>query len=73
MDNFLQQLGTDHNVSAPYDWQSNEKLEVFHKYFKPTLRKLFENNLDNWDRFVNQVLVSYHVKPHLTLMKWHSY
>ena len=36
----LQQLGIDCIFSAPYHPQSNGKLEVFHKYLKPTLKKL---------------------------------
>ena len=39
MDHVLQQLGIDWIFSAPYHPQSNEKLEVFHKYLKPTLKK----------------------------------
>ena len=62
----LQQLGIDCIFSAPYHPQSNGKLEVFHKYLKPTLKKLFEKDLDNWDKYINQVLASYHVTPHIT-------
>ena len=51
--------------SAPYHPQSNGKLEVFHKYFKPTLKKLCEKDPDNWDKYINQILASYHVTPHL--------
>ena len=40
MDQVCQQLSTNHIFSAPYHPQSNGKLEVFHKYLKPTLRKL---------------------------------
>ena len=40
MDQALQQLGIDRIFSAPYHPQSNGKLEVFHKYLKPTLKKL---------------------------------
>ena len=40
MDQVLQQLSIDHIFSAPYHPQSNVKLEVFHKYLKPTLKKL---------------------------------
>ena len=40
MDDVLQQLGINHIFSAPYNQQSNGKLEVFHKYLKPTLKKL---------------------------------
>ena len=40
MDNVLQQLGIDCVFSTPYHPQSNGKLEVFHKYLKPTLKKL---------------------------------
>ena len=42
MDQILQQLGIDCIFSAPYQPQSNQKLEVFHKYLKPTLQKLCE-------------------------------
>ena len=43
MDNILQQLGIDHIFSAPYHAKSNGKQEVFHKFLKPTLKKLCEN------------------------------
>ena len=49
MDQVLQQLGIDHIFSAPYHPQSNEKLEVFHKYLTPTLKKLCEKIPMNWD------------------------
>ena len=47
MDNIFKQLGIDHIFSAPYHPPSNEKLEVFHKYLKPTLKKLCENDQNN--------------------------
>ena len=65
MDNVVQQLGIDHIFSAPYHPQSNGKLEFFHKYLKPILKKLFEEDLDNWDKYISQVLARYHVAPHL--------
>ena len=65
MDNVLQQLGIDCIFSAPYHPQGNGKLEVFCKCLKPTLKKLFEKDPDNWDKYINQVLASYHVTPHL--------
>ena len=40
MDKTLQQLSIDQIFSAPYHLQCNGKLEVFHKYLKPTLKKL---------------------------------
>ena len=40
MDQAFQQLGIDHIFSAPYHPQSKGKLEVFHKYLKPTFKKL---------------------------------
>ena len=42
-----------------------EKLEVFHKYLKPTLKKLCEKDPSNWDKYINQILVSYRVTSHL--------
>ena len=66
MDNVLQQLGIDHIFFAPHHPQSNGKLEVYHKYLKPTLKKLCEKDLDNWNKYINQVLASYCVTPHLT-------
>ena len=65
MDSVLQQLGIDLIFSAPYHPQSNGNLEVFHKYLKQTLKKLCLKHPDNWDNYINQVLASYHVTPHL--------
>ena len=39
MEQVVQLLGIDCIFSAPYLPQSNRKLEVFHKYLKPTLKK----------------------------------
>ena len=65
MDQVLQQLGIDRIFSDPYHPQSNGKLEVFHKYLKPTLKKLCENDPMNWDKYINQVLASYRITPNL--------
>ena len=66
MDQVLKQLGIEKIFSAPYHPQSNGKLEVFHKYLKPTLKKLCEKDPSNWDKNTNQVLASYRVTPNLT-------
>ena len=47
MDQVLKQLGIERIFSAPYHPQSNGKLEVFHKYLKPTLKKLCEKDPSN--------------------------
>ena len=39
MDHILTQLCIERIFSAPYHPQRNGKLEVFHKYLKPTLKK----------------------------------
>ena len=65
MDQVLQQLGIDRIFSAPYQPQSNGKLEVFHKYLKPTLKKLCEKDPTNWDKNLNQVLASHRITPNL--------
>ena len=65
MDQALQQLGVDRIFSAPYHPQSNGKLEVFHKYLQPTLKKLCEKDPANWDKYINQVLTSYRITPNL--------
>ena len=65
MDQVLKQLGIERIFSAPYHLQSNGKLEVFHKYLKPTLKKLCEKDPSNWDKNINQVLASYRVTPNL--------
>ena len=59
MDQVLQQLGIDRISSAPYHQQSNGKLEVFHKYLKPLLKKPCKKDPANWDKYLNQVLTSY--------------
>ena len=65
MDQVLKQLGIERIFSAPYHPQSNGKLEVFHRCLKPTLKKLCEKDLSNWDQYLNQVLASYRVTPNL--------
>ena len=65
MDNILWQLGIDHISSSLYYPQNNGKLEGFHKYLKLKLKKLCENDLGNWGQYLNQVIASYHVTPHL--------
>ena len=65
MDQVLQQLGIDQIFTALYCTQSNGKLEVFHKYLKPTLKKLCEKDPSNWDKYINQVPASYRVTPNL--------
>ena len=65
MDQVLQKLGIDRVFSAPYHSQSNGKLEVFHKYLKPTLKKLCQKDPANWDKYLNQVLTSYKITPNL--------
>ena len=65
MDKVLQQLGIECIFSAPYHPQSNGKLEVFHKYLKPTLKKLCEKDPSNWDKYINPVLASCRVTPKL--------
>ena len=65
MDQVLQQLGIERIFSAPYHPQSNGKLEVFHKYLKPTLKKLCKKDPANWDKYLNQVLTSYRIMPNL--------
>ena len=63
LDQVLKQLGI---FSAPYHPQSNRKFEVFHKYLKPTLKKLCKKDLSNWDKYINQVLAIYRATPNLT-------
>ena len=65
MNQVLQQLGIDRIFLAPYHPQSNSKLKVFHKYLKPTLKKLCERDPTNWDKYLNQVLASYRITPNL--------
>ena len=69
MDQFLQQLGINRIFSVPYHPESNGKLEVFHKYLKPTLKKLCEKDPANWDKYLNQVLASYRITPNLATVQ----
>ena len=65
MDQVLKQLGIERIFSTPYHPQSNGKLEVFHKYLIPTLKRSCEKDPSNWDKYNNQVLASYRVTPNL--------
>ena len=69
MDQVLQQLGIDRIFSAPYHPQSNGKLEVFHKYLKPTLKKLCKKDPNNWDKYINLVLTSYRITSNLATLE----
>ena len=71
MDKVLKQLQIERIFSAPYHPQSNRKLEVFLKYLKPTLKKLCEKDLSNWDKYTNQLLASYRVTPNLATAETH--
>ena len=51
--------------STPYNPHSNGKLEIFNRSTSsPHLRSLCENDLDNWDQYLNQVLTSYCIGHH---------
>ena len=65
MDQVLQQLGIDRIFPAPHHPKRNSKLEVFHKYLKPTLKKLCKKDPANWDKYLNQVLTRYRITPNL--------
>ena len=66
LDQVLKQWGIERIFSAPYHPQNNGKFEVFHKYLKPTLKKLCEKDPCNWNKYqVNQVLASNRVTPNL--------
>ena len=73
MDQVLKQLGIETIFSAPYHPQSNGKLEVFHEYLKPTLKKLCERDSSNWDTYISQVLASYRVPPNLATAETPSF
>ena len=69
MDEVLQQLGIHHIFSVPYHPQSNGKFEVFHKYLKPTPKKLCEKDPTIWAKCINQVLASFRVTPNLATVE----
>ena len=73
MDQVLKQSCIDRIFSATYHPQCNGKLKVFHKYLKPTLRKLYEKDPSNWDKYINQVLASYRVTPNFTTAEMSLY
>ena len=64
-DGVTKDLSIERIFSAPYQPQSNEKLETFHKFLKPTLKKMCAEDQDNWDDYVKQILGTYRV-PNLT-------
>ena len=58
-------LGIKRIFSAPYHPQSNGNLETFHKFLKPTLKKMCAEDQDNWDDYIKQVLGTYREVPNL--------
>ena len=73
MDQVLQQLSINHILSAPYHPQSNGKLEVYHKYLKPMLKKLCEKDPTNWNKYLNQVFTNYWAMPNLAMAEMPSF
>ena len=65
MDQVLQKLSIDYIFSVPYHTQSNEKLEVSHKYLKVTLKKDCQKDPANFYKYINQDVTSYRVTPNL--------
>ena len=65
-DKVTKDLGIERIFSAPYHPQSNGKLETFHKFLKPTLKKMRAKDQDNWDDYVKQVLGTYRGVLNLT-------
>ena len=58
-------LGLIEFFSAPYHPRVMENWKFFHKYLKPTLKKLCERDSANWDSYLNQVLASYRITANL--------
>ena len=69
MDQVLRQLSIDHIFYAPYHPQSNGKLEVFHKYLKPTLKKLCKKYPAYSYKYLNQVPASYRMTPNFATVE----
>ena len=65
-DRVMKDLDIERIFSVPYHPQSNGKLETFHKFLKPTLKKMCAEDQDNWDNYVEQVLGTYRGVPNLT-------
>ena len=68
-DKVTKDLGIERIFSVPYHPQSNGKLETFHKFhkfLKPTLKKMCAEDQDNWDDYVEQVLGTYRGVHNLT-------
>ena len=58
-DTVMKDLSIERIFSTPYHPQSNGKLETFHKFLKPTLKKMCAEDQDNWDDYIEQVLGTY--------------
>ena len=65
-DKVTKDLGIERIFSAPHHPQSNGELETFHKFLKPTLKKICAEDQDNWDNYVEQVLGTYRGVPNVT-------
>ena len=66
-DRVTKELGIERIFSAPYHPQTNGKLETFHKFLKPTLKKMCAEDQDNWDDYIEQVLGTYRGVLNLTM------
>ena len=59
VDSFLASIGSEHRMSSPYHPQTNGQVERFNQTLKGGLRRMVNENLDDWDLLIDAVLLGY--------------
>ena len=68
-DIFCQTMGHNSRMASWTKFCYSLALIVFHKYLKPTLKKLCERDPANWDKYLNQVLASCRITSNLATVE----
>ena len=56
---FLRSIGTEHRTTSAYHPQTNGQAERFNQTLKAALRRMINENLDDWDLLIDGVLLGY--------------
>ena len=67
IDDLMEKFQSDHRIASAYHPQTNGQRERDNRTLKDTLRKLVNQNGDDWDLLIDGALFSYHTSVHASI------
>jgi len=64
VDHIMDKFNTEHRISSAYHPQTNGQREKDNKTLKDALRKVSNENCDDWDLFIDEVLFAHRTSVH---------